>query len=373
MVLAMIFLLSVLIVQFTEKAMTEVAVEGHYADRERLRVTAYSALETTLAVLADVIAVDGGLTAPAQGWADPLGIAGFVPPENMRVTVSFSDESGKLPLNRADELSLGLLFDRMGLNRDDALHLSETLLDWIDADDETRLDGAESDFYGEFEWPYHASNQPVRRLSELALVEGYRQLFFDEAGRPNELFRTFAANVSLYSDGNLNANSATEFALRAYAGYTDAQIDAWRRYLAGPDGVAGTDDDRYFATNEEIAAVLGEPPMGVTLTAGISVLRIHVEVAFGISRFALAAVVQPSAVGAAGGGLPGNDSDDDEDPGSGRSRGAERGGAGGGEMSYPFVFLELTEDVGHNATIATSPEEAAGASATAPPTPSRNP
>src|SRR5690606_14180422 len=124
--------------------------------------------------------------------------------------------------------------------------------------------------YGEFEWPYHASNQPVRRLSELALVEGYRQLFFDEARRPNELFRTFAANVSLYSDGNLNANSATEFALRAYAGYTDAQIDAWRRYLAGPDGVAGTDDDRYFATNEEIAAVLGEPPMGATLTAGIS-------------------------------------------------------------------------------------------------------
>ena len=170
----MIFLLAVLIVQFTEKAMGEIAVEAHYADRERLRVTAYSALETTLAVLADVIAVDGGLTSPAQGWADPLGIAGFEPEADTKVTVSFSDESGKLPLNGMDELTLGLMFDRMGLNRDDALHLSETLLDWIDADDETRLDGAESDLYGEAEWPYHASNQPVRRLSELALVDGFR-------------------------------------------------------------------------------------------------------------------------------------------------------------------------------------------------------
>jgi general secretion pathway protein K len=344
----MIFLLGVLIVQFTEKAMGEIAVEAHYADRERLRVTAYSALETTLAVLADVIAVDGGLTSPAQGWADPLGVAGFAPEEETRVTVSFSDESGKLPLNGVDEVTLGLMFDRMGLNRDDALHLSETLLDWIDEDDETRLDGAESDLYGEAEWPYHASNQPVRRLSELALVDGFREMFFDEAGRPNHLFTEFAANVSLYSDGQLNANSATEMALRAYGGYPDAAIDAWRRYLSGPDGIPGNADDRYFATNDEIALVLGESPIGAGLGAGITVLRIHVEVEFGISRFALEAVVQPGAAG-------------------GQTRAATPAPQPGGNqpnrsatearISYPFVFLELTEDVGHNATIAASTTE----------------
>ncbi len=356
LILVMIFLLSALIVQFTEKAMSEIAVEAHYADRERLRVTAYSALESTLAVLADVFAVDGSLTSPAQGWEDPLAMAGFPAEPNMKVTVTFSDESGKLPLNSMDELSLGLLFDRMGLNRDDALHLSETLLDWIDTDDETRLDGAESDLYGEAEWPYHASNQPVRHLSELALVDGFKELFFDEGGRPNELYRQFADTVSLYSDGNLNANSASELALRSYAGYADAQIDAWQRYIDGPDGTPGTEDDRYFATNEEINAVLGPSPLGVNLTAGISVLRIHVEVEFGISRFALEAVVRPNAGGGggtvAGGGRTGNTRNGNRRnptrPGQSDTAGPRN------QISYPFVFLELTEDVGHNATIASA-------------------
>jgi general secretion pathway protein K len=351
-------------VQFADKAMGEIAVEAHYADRERLRVTAYSALETTLAVLADVIAIDGGLTSPAQGWADPLAIAGFVPEEETRVTVTFSDESGKLPLNSMDELTLGLMFDRLGLPRDDALHLTETLLDWIDEDDETRLDGAESDFYGEAEWPYHASNQPVRKLSELALVYGFRELFFDEAGRPNDLFNQFASSVSLYSDGNLNANSASEIALRAYGGYPDASIDAWQRYVAGPDGLPGTADDRYFATNDEIATVLGPSPLGVNLTAGISVLRIHVQVEFGISRFALEAVVQPSA---AGGGQP-----PAEAPPPDEQRRRE-GDITDRQVSYPFVFLELTEDVGQNATIATSVEGSTDAAAMPKPSPSTSP
>ena len=64
--------------------------------------------------------------------------------------------------------------------------------------------------YGEAEWPYHASNQPVRRLGELALVDGFKTLFFDENGRPNDTYRTFADTVSFYASGTLNPNSASE-------------------------------------------------------------------------------------------------------------------------------------------------------------------
>jgi general secretion pathway protein K len=352
LILVMIFVLSVLIVQFTEKALAEIAVEGHYADRERLRVTAYSALETTLAVLADVIAIEGGLTSAAQGWGDPLATAGFETESETRVAVTFSDESGKLPLSNVDEVTLGLLFTRMGYDRDESQHLTETLLDWIDGDDETRLDGAESDFYGEKEWPYHASNQPMRRLSELALVDGFKELFFDETGRPNEAFHTFAHTVSLYARGGLNANSATELALRAAAMFGDQQVDSIRDYLAGPDRISGTGDDRYFATNEEIAAQLGQLPEGASLTAGISALRIHVQVEFGNSRFALEAVVQPSQEGGGAGRR--------QNPGDGRQ--VRDDGEQRASVSYPFVFLELTEDVGHNATIASSVEESANAS-----------
>lgn len=341
----MIFVLSMLIVQFTQKAMTEIAVEAHYADRERLRITAYGALETTLAVLADVIAVDGSLTAPAQGWAEPLVTAGFEAESGTKISVSYSDESGKLPLAGVDEGTLLLLFDRMGLSTDDALHLTQSLMDWIDKDNETRLDGAEDDVYGDAEWPYHASNEPLRRLNELAVVEGVKQMFFDEAGRPNDLYHQFEGAVSLYSTGSLNANSASELALRAYAGFTDQQLDSLHEYLAGPDQVAGTDDDRFFTTNDEIAAALGQTPDGTQLTAGISVLRIHIEVQYGVGRFALEAVVRPET-GGGGGGSPTPPA-----PRPGRSNSRAKN-ATAQKVSYPFVFLELTEDVGQNASIA---------------------
>ena len=73
----MVVVMGYVLVQFTEKGLSEIAGEGYYVERDRLRIEAYSALEVTLAVLADFIAVDRSLQSPAQGWADPIGYAGI--------------------------------------------------------------------------------------------------------------------------------------------------------------------------------------------------------------------------------------------------------------------------------------------------------
>ena len=57
---------------FIEKASTDLIVHVRDSDRVRLRQEAYSALETTLAVLVDFQEVLGGLHSPAEGWAEPL-------------------------------------------------------------------------------------------------------------------------------------------------------------------------------------------------------------------------------------------------------------------------------------------------------------
>lgn len=362
MILVMIVVLSAVIVQFTEKALTEIASEGHYVERDRLRITAFSALEVTMAVLADYIAIEGGLTSPAQGWGDPLGVAGFDPGENLNVVVSFADESGKLPINTLDEGTLFLLFNEMGFDAEQSLILTNALLDWIDEDDEERIDGAESETYAVSEWPFGSSNRPVSNLEELVVVKGFREYFFDESGRPNQNFRTLEDTVSVWSDGSLNANAVSDLALRAYAGYGDPQLNAMRLYLAGADGIRGTEDDRYFASTEEVSQVMGAFPEGANLGVGISVLKVHVEVRQGDGRYALEAIVQPSQ---GGGGAQTTRPSGDTQPitpqqlqQQQRQRQSTQG-SGESEIPYPFVFLELTEDVGHNQSIS-APVEPSG-------------
>ena len=350
-VLVIIVVLSGLIVQFTEKGMAEIAAEGHYVARARLRLVAYSALETTLGVLADYVAIDEGLKSPSQGWADPLAVADFVPPEGVRITIEFIDESGKLPLRALDELTLVPMFAEMGFANDEVLHLTNALLDWADTDDDERLDGAESNIYRLAEWPHEASNQPIRRLRELAVIDGFRTLFFDEHGEPNDYYRLFADTVSEVGTGTLNVNSVSDLALRALGGFGDPQIKALRDHLAGADLTPGTADDRYLDSADQITGVVGPLPEGLQLDTKINTLRIRVHVDEGGNDFVLDAVVQPGR-GASGGGRTGRPGPDDA-PSAPAGAPTDPDAIGGGaQVSYPFVFLEMTEDVGQNSTIA---------------------
>lgn len=339
MILVLVVVLSAVILQFAEKGLTDIMAEGHYVQRDRMRIEAFSALEVTLAVMADVVAIEGELTAPEQGWGDPLSIAGYEPPEGTSIAISFADESGRLPLRQLDEQFLIPLFIEMGFSTDESFKLTYSLLDWVDPDDQTQIDGAESDVYSQAEWPYVASNQPVADLSELRVVDGFRDLFFDEFGRPNEYFRALEGAVSLYAGGTLNMNSVSELALRAYGGFGDPEVAALRDYRAGADGIRGTEDDRYFATRDELTAVLPVLPEGVQLGVTAGAIRVRVEVTEGDGRFALEAVVQ------SGQGT------------SGRPAGGSGAAAATAQVNYPFVFLELREDVGQNESVAEPGEE----------------
>ncbi len=88
------------------------------------------------------------------------------------VWVKISDESGKVPINLVSEGLLRVILRNVGLEVEEADDLAAAILDWRDADDEVRVNGAESDYYLDQPRPYVAKNARLDALEELMLVRG---------------------------------------------------------------------------------------------------------------------------------------------------------------------------------------------------------
>ena len=323
-VLVLIVVTSVAVLKFSERALDEMAGEGYHVQRNRLRGEAYSALETTLAVLAQYREIDGGIYAPAQGWGEPLAEAGYEPGDGREVTVEFADENAKLPLRRSDviEPALVAVFADLGFEAGEAEMLTDSLLDWIDRDDNPRPFGAEQDDYLRTDPAHVAANRALRSLGELAAVQGFGDLLFTESGRPNDRFDAFARRVSLWSDGTVNLNTAPEELLRVSGLIDDRQLASLARVLDTAEGVRGTGGANYYRSLAELSDRAGPLPADPLLGVRCEVLGVVVTVRERQAVFRLRAVVRTEAGGA-----------------------VRTGGAAGTkeQIEYPFRFLELVE------------------------------
>jgi type II secretory pathway component PulK len=92
-----------------------------------------------------------------------------------------TDEGGKINLNavmRVDS-SGQMLFNMLMTLPNMTEDVANSILDWLDTDDEPRTDGAEGSYYGGLNPPYQAKNGPLNTLEELLLVKGVTpQLLF---------------------------------------------------------------------------------------------------------------------------------------------------------------------------------------------------
>lgn len=95
--------------------------------------------------------------------------------ENGSYLFRLEDESGKMNINALSDASgilLKNLFLNAGVSTDEADILVDSILDWKDADDLRRLNGAESDYYLSLPNPYRAKDANFDTLEELLLVRG---------------------------------------------------------------------------------------------------------------------------------------------------------------------------------------------------------
>jgi len=119
---------------------------------------------------------------------------------NAEVEVRIIDETGLIDVNAAAQGNPELLmnlFISVGLEERDAQMMTAALQDWIDADEQTRVDGAEDAEYEGAGFPYGPANAPLGSIEELQQVIGMSW----------ELFRRVAASVTVHS-GRANVNPA---------------------------------------------------------------------------------------------------------------------------------------------------------------------
>jgi general secretion pathway protein K len=135
------------------------------------------------------------------------------------------NESGKINLNTMGARSgiiLNNLLVNLGITKEKADTIVDSILDWIDTDELYRINGAESDYYQSLPNPYKAKNGRLDTLEELLLIKGMS---------PDILFGTKEQKglinfVTIYSTTmKVNINVAPKEVLMSLLGITEDAVN----------------------------------------------------------------------------------------------------------------------------------------------------
>ncbi len=141
----------------------------------------------------------------------PLGRGTF----SYRIT----DEEARINLNTAPPDRVDRLLMVLGVDKQARDIINDSLQDWKDANDLTRANGAESDYYLKLPVPYRARNANMEDVTELLQIRGVTpELYFGRSGEPG-----LAEFVTVHGAGQVNINTAAPTVLKAL-GLSDAEV-----------------------------------------------------------------------------------------------------------------------------------------------------
>ena len=150
---------------------------------------------------------------------------------------------------RQDEQLMKSMFMDWGLDLDQAQELSDALIDWVDANDEVGLNGAEAEWYtaqGHINQPF---NRPFYSLDEVRKVRGMDLV---EALKPD--WRNW---FTIWSAGALDLNEAPAELIAAAAEITAEEANVIPETVRGADGLRDTEDDKPFQDVNTALALMG--------------------------------------------------------------------------------------------------------------------
>jgi hypothetical protein len=300
-ILALIVLLSVLCMRLMQETVQELRHVSQFHKRDDLRVHAHSALNLAIGVLNEFTLIENTLYAPSQGWGDPLAYSELDALDpSIKWSISLIDESGKASLKSIKEKDLVSLFARMRtegdslVDEDDGQPFYDSLMDWQDADDNERDEGAEDDYYEDLEFPYFTPGKRIENFEELRMVKGFGYddeipdesgLFFGEDGRETIHMNNFRESFSFFHDGPVNINTASSFMIRFLCG------DDENLYDDILDGPSSTSNEPFFKSmnDPELRQMRQKTSISTGLTS--TVLRVLINVSKGKANFKLHAVL----------------------------------------------------------------------------------
>jgi general secretion pathway protein K len=195
LVLWVLTLLSVLVLEFCFSMRTETNITRNFKEGSQLYFYAQGGIQRAAAEViyrsdsaihnrrTNVEQLEGLPEIEAEWKVD--GTPYTVPFQDGEAQVRVRSESGRISLNNAPDALLKKVmkyFVEVGEQRD---AIVDSILDWRDADDFHRVNGAENDYYRSLPEPYDCKNAYFDTVEELLLVRGVTpELFFGR--RPKE-------------------------------------------------------------------------------------------------------------------------------------------------------------------------------------------
>jgi general secretion pathway protein K len=210
--LLIIITLAGLTLGFSGESGVELTLAGYMKDSTRAYQLARSGVDIAL----ELLARDEDLEVDSlnEDWSQlaSLPLAEAIMQEGVSFAGGMVDESGKININllvdsqgeidEKREAQMRRLFRAMGV-KEELLNP----LDWLDADDIERQDGAEGYFYQSLEEPYECANGPFLTVGQVFLVRGMRE--FERFGEKKN--KRLMDYLTIHSDGKININTAWRF------------------------------------------------------------------------------------------------------------------------------------------------------------------
>lgn len=156
---------------------------------------------------------------PLQGLVEDIG--------DGQVILTITPEPGRRNVNLLTDEDWERILENAGVPEDCWPMLIDSYGDWIDEDENSRSDGAESeDYYEKLEQPYSAKNGPLDTVGELLLIRGFTESLLkggpfdpskmDQLANEQAGENRFSAHVDRFADTNLVTVSGIEDLLTTY-------------------------------------------------------------------------------------------------------------------------------------------------------------
>ena len=138
-----------------------------------------------------------------------------------RLSYRLTDETARINLNRAGRDVLDRVLQELGLEKTERDVIVDSVQDWRDANEEHRLNGAESDYYLGLSPPYRSKNADFDSVDELLQVRGVtRALLYGRGETPG-----LAEYLTVFGTAGINVNTASPLVLRAALGLAPAEVE----------------------------------------------------------------------------------------------------------------------------------------------------
>jgi general secretion pathway protein K len=206
-------------------------------------------------------------TLPLNGQPIPLA-------EDLQVRIQ--DSKGMLSLASLRPPVLERMIRNTAIS-DDAAIAASSLLDWIDADDLSRLNGAEAAYYRGQGLPYVPRNFALQYKDELGFIRGFDKGVY-------EIIRPY---LTMLPATGFNPNTASDAVLKAYLDIDEEPLKTLKEYMSqkavasAPElfaltgrRIPGTGEDDFYPSNFlEITVQAGAPQTIYRINAGLNLVQ----------------------------------------------------------------------------------------------------